>query len=205
MTDFALKLRWDVLSGQILRRAIELMHQDGIEFREAYRRATKQVAAVERLKPRTPKAAPAVTSAGAVGDAKEQLFAKILAMARRRGNVVTPIPHTPPPPVQPSDSARTPPPQSDAAPATSVKPEQSPTPPLSDREIMLAMGFCIGGASRVQFIDDEFPPHPATAGWRASLNRPPPQYEPDLTDISDDGIVRAFEEQERRRKTEGSS
>ena len=60
-------------------------------------------------------------------------------------------------------------------------------------------GLYIPG-SRSQSITEEFPMSAATAGWRASLDRPPPQYAPDTMDVSGDGLARAFEEQERRRK-----
>jgi hypothetical protein len=132
---------------------------------------------------------------------REILFEKIMSMHHAMRAAATRKPVTAAAvPAQPSLPEAFP--SSAAAPARPPEPK-SPPPPLEGIDAAFAMG-CYTGRGGCQSIDDEFPADAATAGWRASLNRPAPDYGPPI-DVSENNIVRLWEEQERRRKMEQSS
>jgi hypothetical protein len=132
------------------------------------------------------------------GWAKNELFRRLLAMkdrmnaeaARQAAKAL-------------AAAASASPPMERIPPAPPVATPVQPAPPksaeiISLHEAALKAGFYIPAGSRNQSLADEFPPDPVTSNWRATSNQAPPKYEPDTTDISGDGINRAYEAQQVR-------
>jgi hypothetical protein len=89
------------------------------------------------------------------------------------------------------------PPPSAAPPSAAVASPAAPSKPaLTGRAAAYAMGVFCGPTSGGTDINAEFRVDPTTANWRASLNRPPPDYGPPI-DPSESNVVKLFAEQVR--------
>jgi len=135
---------------------------------------------------------------------RELLFQKLLAMhdaivagaAREANRAITAAP------AQPISTAALVP-AATAAPAQPIEPKSAEIVDL--RTAAMKAGYYISGGGGGQDINGEFPPDPVTQNWLRTSNQAQPKYEPDTTDISGDGIARAFEAQQRRLAKEQSS
>jgi len=190
--------------NRIFARAAAIIGGSGgtIDRRAALRRAAAE-AGVEKIKSAPPRVAD-----GEAASAKEVFFEKIMRMHRAMKAVEA----RPPAKVQAAATAPVqPPPAGQPHPAMAAQ-AHPPAPveaaPLDPEREALRRTYMnqvyVGGRSGGSNINDEFYESAATAGWRASLNRPAPDYGPPI-DVSENNIVRLWEEQERRRKMEQSS
>jgi hypothetical protein len=134
---------------------------------------------------------------------RDVFFERIMSIRRAqraaaaRKSAITAAPAAPLPPADYSSSAQ-------AQPAQPTEPKSAQIVDL--RKAALAAGYYIApGRGGAQSIANEFPPDPVRENWLRTSNQAQPKYEPDTTDISGDGIARAFEAQQRRLAKEQSS
>jgi hypothetical protein len=124
---------------------------------------------------------------------REALLAKILGMKAAAAAAATRKPFTAAPaaPLPPADYSSS----AQAQPAHPTEPK--PAEVIDLRTAALRAGYYIAGSAAVD-LNSEFPQDAATAGWRASLNRPAPNFGPPDLDVTNaDAVERAYQTQVR--------
>jgi hypothetical protein len=85
-------------------------------------------------------------------------------------------------PAAPSSPAGSPPP-------VQTQPAQPESFVRTERWLDAACGIWRGSGSHAKSLNEEFPPDVATANWRASLDRPAPDFGPPI-DVSESNVIK---------------
>src|SRR5262249_2162594 len=185
------------IANQILRRGVELMVESNyrLTFDQAQRKAAKQIATIEKLKPR-----PVTRKRSSIDDGFERddprriLIQKVNALRRRLKEQLT---REPVPDAFSSKTLGDPTPEPEKSVLSRLigfgtgsnsddTPENPDGPAQTYAQAGLLMGICFGGGSRAELINYEFDSDPryhddqTTANWRRSIeanerrrNQPP--------------------------------
>ena len=202
------------IANKVAYRAVQLMVESGysLTFDQAQRKAARQIATIEKLKPRPVNTKKRSSSFGdgfsASDDPRRILLAKLAQMAARIGKQLTG-----------KDAVQAPDPYlgsknkekrvSDPpiGSATGFKSQEEPQNSDTEPNLPYNYQFVYSGHSRVGVFDDnEFPARyrdPVTENWRRSLNQTPAQRQPsddDLDVSSLQAICAAYDAQRKREK-----
>jgi len=211
------------IANKVAYRAVQLMVESGyrLTFDQAQRKAAKQIATVEKLKPRqvrpvNTKARRSYDGFNAPDDPRRLLIHKLNEMASRirpKGQDAQLTPRSaadafPPKPLgQPTSEPKSGVLTRLIEAATGSKPQDDPKNPNAPPEPHVEMQLVYSGHSRVGVFDDnEFPARyrdPVTENWRRSLNQTPNQRQPsddDLDVSSLQAICAAYDAQQKREK-----
>src|SRR5262245_17462423 len=211
------------IADKVAYMAVRLMVESkyALTFDQAQRKAAKQIATVEKLKPRqvrpvNTKPRRSYDGFNAPDDPRRLLIHKLNEMASRirpKGQDAQLTPRSaadafPPKPLgQPTSEPKSGVLTRLIEAATGSKPEDAPQNPDQPPEPHVDMQLVYSGSSRLGLLDDsQFPIRfrdPVTANWRRSLDQTPAQRPKDDTDDVDatcmDSILAAFDKQKREK------